>query len=123
MEHSELVQEMVLLEKLTAQERLKHAKRRRQQQLTNWIRREGVSGTPGSDVGIVKSARAKKFSVQFPENVVLLEGNDGCAHRRVKREPGFSALRRIDSRHRICSILPSTQTSVIRLRCVRWSYR
>ncbi|CAF4589015.1 unnamed protein product, partial [Rotaria magnacalcarata] len=40
MDHSELVQEMILLEKLTAQERLKHAKRRRQQQLANWARRE-----------------------------------------------------------------------------------
>ena len=44
MEHSELVQEMILLEKLTAQERLKHAKRRRQQQLANWARREASLG-------------------------------------------------------------------------------
>ena len=86
MEHTELVQEMVLLEKLTAQERLKHAKRRRQQQLTNWARREAASGnstimssamTNGtfiSNTTTTKSLRSKKFLVQFPENIVLLEG-------------------------------------------------
>jgi hypothetical protein len=86
MEHSELVQEMLLLEKLTAQERLKHAKRRRQQQLTNWARRETTSGnstimsstmTNGNFISnhtAPKSLRSKKFLVQFPENIVLLEG-------------------------------------------------
>jgi protein phosphatase 1 regulatory subunit 16A len=83
MDHSELVQEMVLLEKLTAQERLKHAKRRRQQQLTNWARREAASGnnsttmTNGtflSNNTSTKSIRSKKFLVKFPENIVLLEG-------------------------------------------------
>jgi protein phosphatase 1 regulatory subunit 16A len=88
MEHSELVQEMVLLEKLTAQERLKHAKRRRQQQLANWIRRENAIGnstitssatTHGgipfiSNNTSMKSIPIKKALVQFPENIVLLEG-------------------------------------------------
>lgn len=88
MEHAELIQEMVLLEKLTAQERLKHAKRRRQQQLANWTRREASLGnhtttsstlTNGTLTSIPnnkkhKSNRSKNFSVQFPVNIVLLEG-------------------------------------------------
>lgn len=87
MEHTDLVQEMVLLEKMTAQERLKHARRRRQQQLKSWTQREGVIGN-GTSVsnGLVNgtqttttksikaSSKTKKNSVKFPENVVLLEG-------------------------------------------------
>lgn len=88
MDHSELIQEMVLLEKMTAQERLKHARRRRQQQLKNWTQREGISGNSttistglanGTTTTTVKSVKShpktKKSSVKFPENVVLLEGN------------------------------------------------
>jgi protein phosphatase 1 regulatory subunit 16A len=86
MEHSELVQDMMLLEKLTAQERLKHARRRRQQQLENWARRDIASdnnitisttmtnGIHSSNHKTTKSTRSKKYSVQFPENIVLLEG-------------------------------------------------
>jgi hypothetical protein len=79
MEHSELVQEMVLLEKLTAQDRLKHARQRRQQQLTNWVRRETRIGhkesplTNGTMTSIPNN-RPKQIFVQFPENIVLLEG-------------------------------------------------
>ena len=84
MEHSELVQEMVLLEKLTAQERLKHAKRKRQQQLTNWTRRESTIVSSASINGTItsisnnsttKPVSLKTTLIQFPENVVLLEGN------------------------------------------------
>ena len=83
MEHSELIQEMVLLEKLTAQERLKHAKRRRrQQQLTNWAQREVATGnhtvtpsmTTNGKMVSISNIRTKQFLVQFPENIVLLEG-------------------------------------------------
>ncbi|CAF4833946.1 unnamed protein product, partial [Rotaria magnacalcarata] len=70
-----------------AQERLKHAKRRRQQQLANWARREASLGngtiisssmTNGTITSIsnsrkLKSIRTKEFLVQFPANVVLLE--------------------------------------------------
>jgi hypothetical protein len=88
MDHSELIQEMVLLEKMTAQERLKHARRRRQQQLKTWAQRESISGNSttissgvanGTITTTTKSvrtpSRTKKSSVKFPENVVLLEGN------------------------------------------------
>ena len=78
MEHSELVQEMVLLEKLTAQERLKHAKRRRQQQLTNLARREAALGNNTAMINgtltSISNLRTNKVLVQFPENIVLLEG-------------------------------------------------
>ncbi|CAF1068736.1 unnamed protein product [Adineta steineri] len=79
MDHSELIQEMVLLEKMTAQERLKHARRRRQQQLKNWLTREGLSsnGTVISNGITAKPikppTKSRKVSVKFPENVVLLE--------------------------------------------------
>jgi hypothetical protein len=85
MDHSDLIQEMVLLEKMTAQERLKHARRRRQQQLKNWIHREGTSSnstavsagvTNGTTIKSIKPySQSKTSSVKFPENVVLLEGN------------------------------------------------
>ncbi|CAF1328016.1 unnamed protein product [Rotaria sp. Silwood1] len=86
MDHSELIQEMVLLEKMTAQERLKHARRRRQQQLKNWSQREGLSsnnttistgiinGTITTATKSIKSyPKTKQSSVKFPENVILLE--------------------------------------------------
>ena len=78
MEHSELVQEMVLLEKLTAQERLKHARRRRQQQLTNLARREAALGNTTAMINgtmtSVLNIRTKQVLIHFPENIVLLEG-------------------------------------------------
>lgn len=75
MEHSELVQEMVLLEKLPAQERLKQARKRRQQQLASLARREvGLGNTTAMIHPTVTSMRTKKSLVQFPENIVLLEG-------------------------------------------------
>jgi hypothetical protein len=75
MEHSELVQEMVLLEKLTAQDRLKHARQRRQQQLTNWVRRETKIGhKENGTMTSISNNRPKQIFVQFPENIVLLEG-------------------------------------------------
>ncbi|CAF2596900.1 unnamed protein product [Rotaria sp. Silwood2] len=89
MDHSELIQEMVLLEKMTAQERLKHARRRRQQQLKNWAQREGLSSNNTTiSTGIVNGtittsttgtksiksySKTKQPSVKFPENIILLE--------------------------------------------------
>lgn len=76
MEHAELIQEMVLLEKLTAQERLKHAKRRRQQQLNNWNKRDAIFDNqtrPISANKSISSNRRKPYLVQFPDNIVLLE--------------------------------------------------
>ncbi|CAF0792377.1 unnamed protein product [Didymodactylos carnosus] len=101
MEHSELVQEMLLLEKMTAQERLKHARRRRQQQLKNWIQREKellsttttaitslatTSTIPNGENTMTKAAQSylkpltsfkhltkNSSQVKFPQNVVLLD--------------------------------------------------
>lgn len=73
MDHSELVQEMVLLEKMTAQERLKHARRRRQQQLKSWTQREAVNSNGNLTNSPIKT---RKISVKFPENIVILEGID-----------------------------------------------
>ena len=89
MEHSELVQEMALLEKLTAPERLQHAKRRRQQQIANWIQCDisldngttisssmidGTLKLLSNELTAIKPSGSKNLSVQFPENIVLLEG-------------------------------------------------
>ena len=78
MEHSELVQEMIMLEKLPAQERLKHAKRRRQQQLNNLVRREAAIGNQTAIINgamtSISNIRTTKTVIQFPENIVLLEG-------------------------------------------------
>lgn len=75
MDHSELIQEMVLLEKMTAQERLKHARRRRQQQLKSWTQREAVSSQTNGTTPSKSPSKKKKISVKFPENIVILEGN------------------------------------------------
>ena len=86
MEHSDLVQDMTLLEKLSAQERLKQAKRRRQQQITNWLQREETStdDQTASNVAISHETKRRetanpamlssKAHVRFPANIVLLEG-------------------------------------------------
>lgn len=79
MDHSELVQEMLLLEKMPAQDRLKHARRRRQQQLKNWIQREASSTNGSSTLTNGKSSKPtrsqiKRAKIKFPENIVLLEG-------------------------------------------------
>ena len=89
MEHSDLVQEMTLLEKLTAQERLKQAKRRRQQQITAWLQLEETTKDNSTDGSMSINAqtkrkgsidpidgaiRSRKGHVQFPENIILLEG-------------------------------------------------
>lgn len=103
MEHSELVQEMVLLEKMTAQERLKHARRRRQQQLKNWTQRETastngtavsnglVNGTQSTTTKSIKApSKTKKASVKFPENVVILEGMESIGEKKTRRSIFFS---------------------------------
>ncbi|CAL1296234.1 unnamed protein product [Larinioides sclopetarius] len=80
-EHSELVSEMQVVEKMSTQERLKHARKRRLQQLKRWSQREKEyqqnkrkkSGGAAVDL-ITKTAKsAKKYKVHFVPSVMLLE--------------------------------------------------
>lgn len=83
MEHHELVQEMPSIERMSAQERLKHAKKRRSQQMKKWNQYEKQlekdntkkprkkGSTPQSS--IKKSKRQGTGRVQFVANIALLE--------------------------------------------------
>lgn len=87
-EHSELVSEMAILEKLGTQERLKMAKKRRLQQLKKWSQREKeftkeqTSQTKKhkktdlnneSDCDKPESKRRRTDRVHFVPSVMLLE--------------------------------------------------
>jgi hypothetical protein len=75
MEHSQLVQDMIQLEKLTPQKRLNYAKQRRQQQITNWNRIESKQ-ISSLDQFQTRTNRKRKSHVRFPENIVLLDGKN-----------------------------------------------
>lgn len=80
MEHSDLVTEMTVVEKMSTQERLKHARKRRLQQLKRWSQREkeyqqtkrkkNISHINDSN----KSNKpSKTYKVHFVPSVMLLE--------------------------------------------------
>ncbi|XP_015907242.1 protein phosphatase 1 regulatory subunit 16A [Parasteatoda tepidariorum] len=79
-DHCELVSEMNVVEKMSTQERLKHARKRRVQQLKRWNQREkewqqtkrkkGGAATPDL---IPKSKSNKSYKVHFVPSVMLLE--------------------------------------------------
>ena len=88
-EHSELVSEMAILEKLGTQERLKMAKKRRMQQLKKWSQREKEFtkeqtnqtkkqkkidlNNEQSDSDKQESKRRRTDRVHFVPSVMLLE--------------------------------------------------
>lgn len=74
-EHSELIAEMAQIDKMTTQERLKLARRRRLQQLKKWSQREKEynSNKRKKDAVIVKRARKNDYKVHFVPSVMLLE--------------------------------------------------
>lgn len=82
-EHSELVNEMAILEKLGTQERLKMAKKRRLQQLKKWSQREKEflnqskknkkSDHNGFDDGEKENKKRRNDNVHFVPSVMLLE--------------------------------------------------
>ncbi|KAJ8279915.1 hypothetical protein COCON_G00069810 [Conger conger] len=75
-EHGELLAEMGTVARLTATERLRHAQKRRAQQLKGWAQMEKDSAR-GNKAAVAKgnkrSGGAKARRVAFPENVTLLE--------------------------------------------------
>lgn len=76
-EHSELVTEMCVVEKMSTQERLKHARKRRQQQLKKWTQHERDlqkgKGKAGPRAALRAGAPAQEYKVHFVPSVMLLE--------------------------------------------------
>ncbi|XP_050725807.1 protein phosphatase 1 regulatory subunit 16A-like isoform X2 [Eriocheir sinensis] len=77
MEHSELIAEMAYIEKLSTQERLKLARRRRMQQMKKWSQKEReVTGSKREKTALneaQKRRRENKKNVLFVSSVMLLE--------------------------------------------------
>ncbi|XP_064467056.1 protein phosphatase 1 regulatory subunit 16A-like [Ornithodoros turicata] len=75
-EHSELITEMVVVEKMSTQERLKHAKKRRQQQLKKWSQHERdlqKGKLKSSNQGKAQGKGRPDYKVHFVPSVMLLE--------------------------------------------------
>ncbi|GIY95649.1 uncharacterized protein CEXT_462981 [Caerostris extrusa] len=74
-DHSELINELQQIDKMTTQERLKLAKRRRMQQLKKWSQREKEynSNKRKKEIQPVKKGRRNDYKVHFVPNVMLLE--------------------------------------------------
>lgn len=70
-DHSELLAEMTTVARLSATERLKHAQKRRTQQLKAWAQMEKESARGSRAKANKKKTRATK--VKFPDAVTLLE--------------------------------------------------
>ncbi|XP_022541167.2 protein phosphatase 1 regulatory subunit 16A [Astyanax mexicanus] len=76
-EHAELLSEMTTVGRLSATERLKHAQKRRAQQLKGWAQMEKENARSGK--AVQKTDREKKSKkegarkVAFPNNITLLE--------------------------------------------------
>ena len=79
-DHSDLVHEIPSVEKMGTQERLKHAKKRRSQQLKKWanyekqLEKENTKKSKkGSTQNKNKNRRSKNTRVRFKGNIMLLE--------------------------------------------------
>jgi protein phosphatase 1 regulatory subunit 16A len=73
-DHSELVSEMPVLEKLSTQERLKLARKRRSQQLKKWSQREKeFNSKRKKSTEVIKINGQKEYKVHFVPSVMLLE--------------------------------------------------
>ncbi|XP_029102003.1 protein phosphatase 1 regulatory subunit 16A [Scleropages formosus] len=69
-DHGELLAEMSAVSRMSAAERLKHAQKRRAQQLKGWAQLEKEAARGGAKVG-PRAERTRR--VAFPDNVTLLE--------------------------------------------------
>ncbi|XP_030631508.1 protein phosphatase 1 regulatory subunit 16A [Chanos chanos] len=76
-EHAELLAEMATVGRLSAAERLKHAQKRRAQQLKGWaqMEKENARGAKAAQKGEKdkKNKKEKNRKVTFPNNITLLE--------------------------------------------------
>ena len=83
-EHGELLGEMATVGRLSATERLKHAQKRRAQQLKGWAQMEKDSTRGSRAKADRKKARTRR--VKFPDTITLLE----AASRNDVEEGGWS---------------------------------
>lgn len=74
-DHSELINEMSVLEKMSTQERLKLARKRRLQQLKKWGQREKEYSNKRkkADLAAKKCSKKSDYKVHFVPSVMLLE--------------------------------------------------
>ncbi|GFR12114.1 uncharacterized protein TNCT_131811 [Trichonephila clavata] len=74
-DHSELINELSQIDKMTTQERLKLAKRRRMQQLKKWSQREKEynSNKRKKEILLAKKGKRTDYKVHFVPSVMLLE--------------------------------------------------
>ncbi|GFT73865.1 protein phosphatase 1 regulatory subunit 16A [Nephila pilipes] len=74
-DHAELINELSQIDKMTTQERLKLAKRRRMQQLKKWSQREKEynSNKRKKEIILAKKGKRSDYKVHFVPSVMLLE--------------------------------------------------
>lgn len=76
-EHGELLAEMATIGRLSATERLKHAQKRRAQQLKAWAQME-KDAARGSRAKADKKKKARTSRVVFPNSITLLDAAARC---------------------------------------------
>lgn len=78
-DHAELIAELPQVEKMTTQERLKHARKRRMQQLKKWSQREkdyyrdSNSKKKRTDLNMLKKSKKFGCQIHFVPSVMMLE--------------------------------------------------
>ncbi|KAK6293139.1 protein phosphatase 1 regulatory subunit 16A [Coregonus clupeaformis] len=72
-EHGELLGEMATIGRLSATERLKHAQKRRAQQLKGWAQMDKDMARGGGKAGQKGDKKGRTRRVVFPNNITLLE--------------------------------------------------
>ncbi|KAL5022809.1 hypothetical protein ScPMuIL_001964 [Solemya velum] len=79
-DHSELVSEITIVEKMPTQDRLKHARKRRSQQLKRFanyekqLEKQESSKKKKHNSAVKKARKPRESRVVFPDSVMLLEG-------------------------------------------------
>lgn len=72
-EHGELLGEMATIGRLSATERLKHAQKRRAQQLKGWAQMDKDMARGEGKAGQKSNKKGRTRRVVFPDNITLLE--------------------------------------------------
>ena len=110
-DHSELVAEIASVEKMTTPDRLKHAKKRRNQQMKRWAnyerQLEKESSKKRKQSSNQRGHGGRKRRVKFIHNIMLLEAaarndiDEGIYYHmnRVVRKPAFCICKNKDADH------------------------
>ncbi|XP_076303972.1 protein phosphatase 1 regulatory subunit 16A-like [Tachypleus tridentatus] len=74
-DHTELMAEMALVEKMSTQDRLKHARKRRLQQMKKWSQREKeyTSKRKKTEQNLNRKTKTNDYKIHFVPSVMLLE--------------------------------------------------